>query len=104
MTPEPVDIIPVAPAPVNAPRRLLPDGECWITRERWFGALTDHVEVWARRPVRTRHPDGDVTWLAEPADVDEHETYVLEILAEDVRAEIGVAPETDLECIHVGGE
>lgn len=99
-----IDVTPSLASAERGPSRLLPDGEYWITRERWFGQLTDHVEVWSRRPVRTRHPDGDVTWLALPEDVDSYDTYVLEILAEDVRVEIGVAPETDLECIHVGGE
>ena len=92
------------PSPVPARPRALPDREYWLTRERWFGALVDHIGVWVTRPVRMRCEDGDVLWHAALEDVDVRDTYLMELLVEDVRAEIGVVPATDLECIHVGGK
>lgn len=76
----------------------------WMTRERIGVDLSNEVDVWAVRPQRRRYENGDVMWWPpDHLDIDrEHSIVDTWTIAEAKRRYAG-APDTDLECVVVGG-
>lgn len=81
-----------------------PDKVYWLTRDSSAdGVLSEAVDVWLERPVRSRLPGGGVMWLG-PGDTgieSRYQTWTLDQARAEVR---WGAPATDLESVMVGIE
>jgi hypothetical protein len=76
----------------------------WITRDRdpVTGELDDMVDIWTKHPPREAVWQAGVVWCFPDPD-DTVDFHVGRALATRVKVELGVIPETDLECIRVDG-
>ena len=71
----------------------------WLTRNSIQGYLSDAVDVWLERPIRTMY-DGDVMWIpVTPATESYWGRWTLDQAYIQVRAGV---PDNDRECLRVG--
>lgn len=78
-------------------------GPYWLTRDKRMGVLSDIVEVWLVKPDLFRFDDGDVMWLPPLNLVDSEDTHFAEWSLDKCRKEVYCIPDTERECIKVGG-
>jgi hypothetical protein len=71
----------------------------WLTRNSIQGYLSDAIDVWTARPIRTMH-DGDVMWIPDSPRTDTYwGRWTFDQAYKQVRAGI---PEDDRMCVKVG--
>lgn len=72
----------------------------WYTRDSGPNRVLSHkVDEWSERPVRHSDGNGGYFWLGPEGSGISHRTRTM--MVNVARAEIGVVPDTDIECIVV---